>query len=65
MFVFQALPRYQIAHERAIFKASRIVKDTKQVVESLDTTSLAELRSMQKPDVDIEDLMGAIIMICE
>ncbi|XP_072166084.1 uncharacterized protein [Diadema setosum] len=59
----QALPRYTLAHERAVYKTVAVVADTKKVVQTLDVTSLGELRAMQKPDVDIEDLMAAIIMI--
>lgn len=61
----QVLPRYALAHEKAVFKTVAIVQDTKKVVEEMDLNSLGELRAMQKPDVDIEDLMAAIIMICE
>nr|XP_006816782.1 PREDICTED: dynein heavy chain 17, axonemal-like [Saccoglossus kowalevskii] len=59
----KALPQYEEAHQRAIYKASRIIKDTKNIVETIDMNGLSDLRSMQKPDVDIEDLMAAIIMI--
>ena len=62
---FQALPQYTLAHERAVYKAVSIVADTKTIVKELDIASLGEMRGMQKPDVDIEDLMAAIIMICE
>ncbi len=60
---FQLLPEYQVAHERAVYKAIAIVSDTKKIVQSMDIDSLAELRAMQKPIIDIEDLMAAIIMI--
>ncbi|XP_033103095.1 dynein heavy chain 9, axonemal-like [Anneissia japonica] len=59
----QALPQYSLAHERAVYKTVAVVADTKKIVENIDTNSLQELRAMQKPDVDIEDLMAAIIMI--
>ncbi len=62
---FQALPQYTLAHERAVYKAVSIVADTKKIVKELNIASLGELRAMQKPDVDIEDLMAAIIMICK
>ena len=67
-FIFcmkQALPRYTLAHERAVYKTVAVVADTKKIVQTLDVTSLGELRAMHKPDVDIEDLLAAIIMICK
>lgn len=60
---FQALPEYQIAHERAVFKAAAVVSDTKRVLKNLDGQGLAELRALQKPDNEIEDLLAAIIII--
>lgn len=63
--MFQLLPEYQVAHERAVFKAIAIVADTKKVVQNMNIESLSELRAMQKPTIDIEDLMAAVIMICE
>ncbi|XP_069115919.1 uncharacterized protein [Argopecten irradians] len=57
------LPEYQVAHERAVYKAIAIVADTKKVVQSMNAEKLAELRGMNKPIIDIEDLMTAVIMI--
>ncbi|XP_076457719.1 uncharacterized protein LOC143291635 isoform X3 [Babylonia areolata] len=57
------LPEYQVAHERAVYKAIAIVADTKKVVKTMDREKLAELRAMSKPSMDIEDLMASIIMI--
>ncbi len=59
----QLLPRYQDAHERAVFKAAAMVKETKQVLAELDHQGLADLRSMQKPDSDVEDVLAAVIII--
>ena len=59
----QALPEYQIAHERAVFKAAAVVSETKRVLKNLDGQGLAELRALQKPDNEIEDLLAAIIII--
>eukprot|EP00105_Crassostrea_gigas_P044993 XP_019929141.1 PREDICTED: dynein beta chain, ciliary isoform X4 [Crassostrea gigas] len=57
------LPEYQVAHERAVYKAIAIVADTKKVIQNMDIEKLSELRGMNKPILDIEDLMTAIIMI--
>ncbi|XP_053409232.1 uncharacterized protein LOC123561373 isoform X4 [Mercenaria mercenaria] len=59
----KSLPEYQVAHERAVYKAIAIVADTKKVVQNINIDKLHELRAMQKPIIDIEDLMAAIIMI--
>lgn len=52
-----------MAHERAVFKAAAVVSDTKRVLKTLDQQGLTELRAMQKPDTEIEDLLAAIIII--
>nr|XP_018669150.1 dynein heavy chain 9, axonemal [Ciona intestinalis] len=59
----KSLPEYELAHEKAVFKAAAIVADTKTVVKEINIQDLSELRSLQKPDSDVEDLMAAIIMI--
>ena len=63
--LLQLLPEYQVAHERAVYKTVAIVADTKKIVQNINLESLAELRAMQKPSIEIEDLMAAIIMIRE
>ena len=63
-YVFQLLPEYQVAHERAVYKTVAIVADTKKIVQNIHLDSMAELRAMQKPISDIEDLMAAVIMLC-
>ena len=63
--LYQALPQYQVAHERAVFKAAAVVTDTKKILKFMDSQGLAELRAMQKPDSEIEDLLAAIIIIGE
>nr|CAB3238693.1 dynein heavy chain 8, axonemal-like [Phallusia mammillata] len=59
----KTLPEYQLAHEKAIYKTTAIVADTKKVVQEIDVQALQELRSLQKPDAEVEDMMAAIIMI--
>ena len=54
-----------MSHERAVYKTVAIVADTKKIVQNINMESLAELRSTNKPLIDVEDLMAAIIMICE
>lgn len=46
-----------------MFKAAAVVSDTKRVLKNLDGQGLTELRAMQKPDNEIEDLLAAIIII--
>ena len=52
-----------MAHERAVFKAAAVVSETKRVLKNLDAFGLAELRALQKPDNEIEDLLATIIII--
>ena len=61
----QLLPEYQVSHERAVYKTVAIVADTKKIVQNINMESLAELRSMNKPVIEVEDLLAAIIMIRE
>ena len=65
--IFQLLPEYQIAEQRAVFKTTQIYGDTMKEVQKMnaDKHSLGELRGMSKPPLDIEDLMAAVIMICK
>lgn len=53
----------QVAHERAVFKASALAVDTKNLTSVMTKESLQELRATQKPIIEVEDLMAAIIMI--
>lgn len=46
-----------------MFKAISIVADTKKLVKKMDMGSLSELRGVQKPITDVEDLLAAIIML--
>ena len=54
-----------MSHERAVYKTVAIVADTKKIVQNINLDSMAELRAMQKPVIELEDLMAAVIMICE
>ncbi|XP_075053831.1 uncharacterized protein LOC142139871 [Mixophyes fleayi] len=57
------LPEYQVALEKAEYKCSALIENIKQLVQNMDITALGELRAMQKPDVDIEELMASVIII--
>ena len=63
IFLFHALPKLKEAHERAVFKAGAIVSDIKRLLRTLDLKDLAELRALQKPDPELEDLLAAIIIL--
>ena len=54
-----------MSHERAVYKTVAIVANTKKIVQSMNLSSLAELRAMFKPIIEIEELMTPIIMIRE
>jgi dynein heavy chain len=57
------LPEYQTAHERNVFKTVAVVSNTKALVQNINMHSLQDLRSLQKPDVKIEEILAAIIII--
>ena len=59
----RVLPEYQSAHERNVYKTVAIVADTKKLIQNINMNSLQELRSVQKPDSRMEDILAAIIMI--
>lgn len=46
-----------------MFKASALAIDTKKLIAEMTMESLQELRAMQKPIIEVEDLMAAVIMI--
>ena len=57
------LPEFQSAHERNVYKTVAIVSNTKNLIQNINMNSLQELRSVQKPDSKVEDILAAIIMI--
>uniref|UniRef100_W5M8M7 Uncharacterized protein n=1 Tax=Lepisosteus oculatus TaxID=7918 RepID=W5M8M7_LEPOC len=57
------LPEYQLAHARSVYKCTAMASDIKKLVGEIDIEALGELRAMQQPDVDTEDLMASIIAI--
>ena len=59
----QALPKFKEAHERSVFKAAAVVSDVKRMLRLLDRKALGELRAIQKPDPEIEDILATIIII--
>lgn len=40
-----------------------MVKETKHILAVLDQQGLSDLRSMQKPDSDVEDVLASVIII--
>ncbi|XP_040278224.1 dynein beta chain, flagellar outer arm-like [Bufo bufo] len=57
------LPEYQVALEKSEFKCSALIVNSKELVQNINITALGELRAMQKPGVDLEELMASIIII--
>ncbi|KAE8625049.1 hypothetical protein XENTR_v10006145 [Xenopus tropicalis] len=57
------LPEYQVALEKAQYKCNALLEYIKELVNNMNIRELGELRAMQKPDVDIEELMASIIII--
>ena len=46
-----------------MFKAAAVVSDVKRMLRVLDIKALGELRAIQKPDPEIEDILATIIII--
>lgn len=46
-----------------MFKAAAVVSDIKYLLRTLDSKALAELRAMQKPDPEFEDILASVIII--
>lgn len=42
-----------------------IVGNAKKIIQNMKMESLQELRSVQKPDIVLEDTLAAVIMICK
>lgn len=59
----QILPEYQLAHERNVYKTVAVVANTKKLIQTINMDSLQELRSVQKPDTKMEDILSGIIII--
>ena len=55
---------FRLAHEKNVYKTVAIVADTKKLIKNINMQSLQELRVIQKPDQRTEDVLAAIIMIC-
>ena len=62
-FIIQILPEYQTAHERNVYKTIAIVSNTKKLIQNINMQSLQELRSLQKPDTKVEEILAAVIII--
>ncbi len=53
-----------MAHERNVYKTIAVVSNTKALIRNVNMNSLQELRGIQKPDSRMEDILAAVIMIC-
>ena len=58
------MPEYKQAHERNVYKTVAILANTKKLIQKINMTSLQELRSVQKPDQKVEDILASVIIIC-
>jgi hypothetical protein len=57
------LPEYQTAHERNVYKTIAIVSNTKKLIQNINMQSLHDLRSLQKPETKVEEVLAAVIII--
>lgn len=62
-FPLQVTPDFEHAHQLAVQEKERVVSMSREMVQQMDQQSLAELRSLQRPPPDIEELLVAVITI--
>ncbi|CAF0871195.1 unnamed protein product, partial [Didymodactylos carnosus] len=57
------LPEYQLTQEKNIYKMLATATDARKLMQNIDMNSLQELRSIQKPEQQLEDILASVIMI--
>ena len=61
--VMQVTPDFEHAHSIAVQDKESLVSSSRDLVSRMDQQSLAELRSLQRPPPDIEELLVTVITI--
>ena len=56
-------PDFEHAYNLAVQEKEKLVAKLQQLVLSMDQQSLSELRSLQRPPSDLEELLVAVITI--
>lgn len=59
----QVAPDFEHAYNLAVQEKENLIAHSCQLVQSMDQHSLSELRSLQRPPHDLEELMVAVINI--
>ncbi len=59
----QVIPDFEHAHSLAVQEKETLMAHSCQLVMDMDHESLSELRSLQRPPPDIEELLVAVITI--
>lgn len=59
----QVTPDFEHAYNLAVQEKENLIGQSQQLVMSMDHQSLSELRSLQRPPPDLEELMVAVITI--
>ena len=57
------LPDFEHAYEQALQEKDNLIANSKKLVREMHQEGLSELRSLQRPPADIEELLVAVIMI--
>ena len=57
------IPDYEHAHSLASEERDNIMESLRQLVGQLDQDALLELRSLQRPSLEVEELLAAVIMV--
>lgn len=59
----QVLPDFEHAYEQALQEKDDLIARSRQLVMEMHQEGLSELRSLQRPPPDIEELLTAVIII--
>ena len=59
----QVTPDFEHAYDLAVMEKENLIGQSQQLVMSMDQQSLSELRSLQRPPSDLEELLVAVITI--
>ncbi len=61
--VMQVLPDFEHAYEQSLLEKEDLIAHSQKFVTEMHQEGLSELRSLQRPPMDIEDLLIAVITI--
>lgn len=63
LLIKQVLPDFEHAYEQALLEKDDLIARSRQLVMEMHQEGLCELRSLQRPPADIEELLVGVITI--